>query len=46
MSRIITSLILFVTLFVSQVLFGQSVFDKFDGPEDIKTIIVNKKCLK
>ena len=46
MSRIITSVLLFATLFISQVLFGQSAFDKFDGPEDIKTIIVNKKMFE
>lgn len=46
MSRIITSLLVFATLLISQVMFGQSVFDKFDGPEDVKTIIVNKKMFE
>lgn len=46
MSRIITSLVVLAALFISQVLFSQSVFDKFDGPEDVKTIIVNKKMFE
>ena len=46
MSRIITSLLVFATLLISQVMFSQSVFDKFDGPEDVKTIIVNKKMFE
>ncbi|RAR47147.1 DUF4252 domain-containing protein [Flavobacterium lacus] len=46
MTRIITSLLVFAALLLSQVLFAQSVFDKFDGPEDVKTIIVNKKMFE
>src|SRR5690606_1381995 len=40
------SLLVFAALLISQVMFSQSVFDKFDGPEDVKTIIVNKKMFE
>jgi hypothetical protein len=46
MSKIITYLLVFVTFFISQIMLSQSVFDKFDGPDDVKTIIVNKKMFE
>lgn len=46
MSKIITYLLVFVTLLISQIMSGQSIFDKFDGPDDVKTIIVNKKMFE
>lgn len=33
----------FVLALMPSLFFGQSVFDKFDGPEEITTVIVNKK---
>ncbi len=43
MKKLVITLIvaLMPTLF-----FGQSVFDKFDGPDDIATVIVNKKMFQ
>ncbi|WP_276979728.1 DUF4252 domain-containing protein [Flavobacterium filum] len=46
MSKIITYLLVFVTLLISQIMSSQSIFDKFDGPDDVKTIIVNKKMFE
>lgn len=43
MIKVITTLIL---TFITTVLFSQSAFDKFDGPEDITTVIVNKKMFE
>ena len=43
MVKVITTLIL--TL-VTNILYSQSTFDKFDGPEDITTVIVNKKMFE
>ena len=43
MVKVITTLIL---ILITTVLFGQSAFDKFDGPEEITTVIVNKKLFE
>ena len=43
MVKVITTLIL---TFATNVLFSQSSFDKFDGPEEITTVIVNKKMFE
>jgi hypothetical protein len=43
MTKFVTSLLVFL---VSTVMFGQSVFDKFDGQEEVSTIIVNKKMFE
>src|SRR5690554_2106544 len=40
---------IFVTLVLAlapTLFFGQSLFDKFDGPEEIKTVVVNKKMFE
>ncbi|WP_333694422.1 DUF4252 domain-containing protein [Flavobacterium sp.] len=43
MIKFLTTLVLAL---VSHVLLAQTVFDKFDGPEDITTITVNKKMFE
>lgn len=35
-----------VLALVPTLFFGQSVFDKFDGPDDVKAVIVNKKMFE
>lgn len=43
MTKFVTTLVVFL---ISTVLFGQSAFDKFDGQEEVSTIIVNKKMFE
>ena len=43
MTKFVTTLVVFL---VSTFMFGQSVFDKFDGQEEVSTIIVNKKMFE
>ena len=43
MIKFVTTLVVFL---VSTIMFGQSVFDKFDGQEEVSTIIVNKKMFE
>ena len=43
MTKFATTLVVFL---VSTFMFGQSVFDKFDGQEEVSTIIVNKKMFE
>ena len=43
MKKIIITL---VVVLVSNTFFGQSAFDKFDGQDDVTSIIVNKKMFE